>query len=61
MHGGRNLRDLARDEPVDKLMSEKEPPHELVFLVPENIFGFDIQEKKWGKCATDYIIPRISR
>jgi len=58
MHGGRALRNLAHAGLDEKLMSE-DPPPELVFMVPENIFGFDIQEKKWGKYTTNHYTSYI--
>jgi len=58
MHGDRTLQHPAHARLDDKFMSE-EPPPELIFMVPENIFGFDIQEKKWGEYATDHYASYI--
>jgi len=41
MHGDRTARNPAHARLDDKFMS-KEPPAELVFMVPEKFFGFDI-------------------
>ena len=49
MHGGEKEWDATGTELDETVMSEKKPPHDLVFMVPKTIFGFDIQEKKWGK------------
>ena len=38
-----------KDELDDHIMDREEPPDYLVYTVPENIFGFDMQEKNWGK------------
>ncbi|KAF2180739.1 P-loop containing nucleoside triphosphate hydrolase protein [Zopfia rhizophila CBS 207.26] len=36
-------------------MSKDEPPGDLVYMVPENIFGFDMQEKNWVDLEVDNI------
>jgi hypothetical protein len=39
------------DELGEQIMSCDDPPKgSFVYIVPANIYGFDMQEKKWGKC-----------
>ncbi|CAI6336217.1 unnamed protein product [Periconia digitata] len=55
MHGNKTLRYSPVNSVDEKTMSEKEPRADLVYMVPENIFGFDIQEKKWVNINVDGI------
>ncbi|PVI02117.1 P-loop containing nucleoside triphosphate hydrolase protein [Periconia macrospinosa] len=55
IYGDRISPHHSKVELDDKLMSDEEPPAELVYMVPENIFGFDIQEKKWVDIEVDNI------
>lgn len=55
MHGDQQNKAPSRsyDTIPPHVMDREEPPEDgFVYLVPANIFGYDIQEKKWSKICS---------